>query len=121
MTIKLTGKGNFEGDLLLKVQIRTSTVFKRLGVNALSELNVSVVDAILGAQKIITSIEGIEKTVTVPQGIQSGQTITLKNEGFYLVNSSSKGDHILTVTVSVPKQLSEKERALYEKIRSLGK
>ena len=121
MTIKLAGKGNFGGDLFLKVQVRKSVNFKRVGVNALSELSISVLDAILGSEKTVTTIEGVEKTVKVPQGIQSGQTITLKNEGFYLVNSSSKGDHIVTVTVSVPKQLSAEERSLYEKIRSLSK
>lgn len=90
----------------MKVQVRKSLTFKRVGVNALSELSISVLDAILGSEKTVTTIEGVEKTVKVPQGIQSGQTITLKNEGFHLVNSSSKGDHILTVTISVPKQLS---------------
>ena len=106
MTIKLAGKGNFVGDLFLKIQVRKSIIFKRVGANSLSDLNISILDAILGAEQSITTIEGVEKKVKVPQGIQSGQTITLKNEGFYLVNSSSKGDHILTVTVSVPKQLS---------------
>ena len=36
MTIKLTGKGNFNGDLYLKMQVRKSLNFKRVGNNALS-------------------------------------------------------------------------------------
>jgi molecular chaperone DnaJ len=121
MTIKLAGKGNFNGDLFLKVQVKKSAVFKRAGVNALSDLKISVLDAILGGEKIVTTIEGIQKTVTIPQGIQSGQTIPLKNEGFYLVNSSSKGDHILNVIIDIPKELTAEQRALYQKIKELAK
>ena len=79
MTIKLTGKGHFGGDLFLKIQVRKSPVFRRVGANALSDLHISVIDAILGAEKTISTIEGLQKSVKIPQGIQSGQTITLKN------------------------------------------
>lgn len=34
MTIKLPGKGNFNGDLFLKVQVKRSSTFQRAGVNA---------------------------------------------------------------------------------------
>lgn len=30
-----------------------------------------------------------------------------------MVNSSNKGDHILTVTIEIPKQLTPDERVLY--------
>lgn len=36
-------------------------------------------------------------------GIQSGETISLKGEGFYMVNTNNKGDHLLTVSIEVPK------------------
>ena len=36
MTIKLPKKGNFDGDLLVKVQVRKSSVFGREGHNAVS-------------------------------------------------------------------------------------
>lgn len=51
MTIKLAGKGNFNGDVYLKMQIKKSPIFQRAGINALSELKISVLDAILGAEK----------------------------------------------------------------------
>jgi len=56
MTIKLAGKGNFGGDLFLKVQIRKSVNFKRVGVNVLSDLTISVLDAILGTEKTVATI-----------------------------------------------------------------
>ena len=61
MTIKLSNKGNFNGDLYLKVQVRKSANFKRVGVNALSEIKISVLDAILGMDKVVDTIEGNKK------------------------------------------------------------
>ena len=33
MTIKLAGKGNFNGDLFMKIQVRKSSKFRRVGNN----------------------------------------------------------------------------------------
>ena len=120
MTVKLSNKGNFDGDLNMKIQVRKSSVFKRSGVNALSEMKISVLDAILGAEKLVETIEGTKKNVSIPKGIQSGETVMLKNEGFYLVNKNTKGDHLITVTVEIPKKLTEEERSLYEKIKNMA-
>lgn len=49
MTIKLAKKGNFNGDLAVKVQVRKSPVFGREGHHSVSELQISVIDAVLGA------------------------------------------------------------------------
>jgi len=38
MTIRLSQKGNFEGDLFIKVQVKKSQVFGREGNNAVSEV-----------------------------------------------------------------------------------
>lgn len=51
MTIKLSNKGNFNGDIYLKVQVKKNPNFQRAGINALSDLSISVLDAILGADK----------------------------------------------------------------------
>ena len=38
MTMKMPGKGNFGGDLMVKVSVRKSKIFDREGNDALSEL-----------------------------------------------------------------------------------
>ena len=78
MTIKLSNKGNFNGDLFLKLQVKKSNNFKRVGINVLSDIKISVLDAILGVEKKVTTIEGLEKKMSIPAGIQSGQTVTLR-------------------------------------------
>jgi molecular chaperone DnaJ len=106
MTLKLQKKGNFLGDLIIKVQVRKSAAFGREGHNAVSELQISVLDAVLGGEKEVSTIEGTKKKIKIPQGLQDGDKITLKNEGFYLVNSNNKGDYIITVKIIIPKSLT---------------
>lgn len=48
MTMKFQKKGNFDGDLMIKVQVRKSPTFGREGHHAVSDLQISVLDAILG-------------------------------------------------------------------------
>ena len=38
-----------------------------MGANALSDLHISVIDAILGAEITIYTIEGLQKSVKIPQ------------------------------------------------------
>ncbi len=57
-TIKLSKKGNFEGDLLIKISVRKHRDFVREGNNVKSELEISAIDAILGCKKTITTIYG---------------------------------------------------------------
>jgi DnaJ-class molecular chaperone len=59
--------------------------------------------------------------VKIPQGLQDGEKITLKDEGFYLVNSQNKGDHIITVKVVIPKSLTNEQRSIYQKLKELAK
>jgi DnaJ-class molecular chaperone len=49
MTLKLPRKGNFDGDLIVKIQVKKSLNFGREGHNAVSELQISVLEAVLGA------------------------------------------------------------------------
>jgi len=61
----------------------------------------------------VMTIEGTKKKVTIHQGIQPLEKIILKNEGFYLINSNSRGDHIITIKIAIPKTLSSEQRSLY--------
>lgn len=121
MVLKLLKKGNFDGDLLIKVQVKRSHVFGRQGSNSVTDMQISVLDAILGCEKQLITIEGNKKKIKIPAASQHGDKITVKDEGFYMVNSSNKGDHIITLKIAIPKSVTAEERVLYEKIRQIAK
>ena len=56
MVLKLVNKGNFDGDLIIKVQVKRSYVYGRQGSNAVTDMQISVLDAILGCDKELVTI-----------------------------------------------------------------
>ena len=72
-----------------------------------------MVDAVLGCDIKVKTIYGEEKSLKIPAGSQNGEQIKLSKEGFYRVNTSIKGNHIVTLRIQVPKTLSEEEKNLY--------
>lgn len=47
-TLKFKGKGNMNGDLNVKVNVRRHPEFRREGIDSLIERQISIVDAVLG-------------------------------------------------------------------------
>ena len=60
------------------------------------------------------------KTVKVKGGVQHGEQIKLEKEGFCRVNSNLKGNHVITIKIKVPRDISEEERALYQQLKNLN-
>lgn len=47
-------------------------------------------------------------------GTSSHHTVTLKSKGMKRVNSVGTGDHYIHLKISIPKKLSEKQKALIQ-------
>jgi len=120
-TVKLTGKGAPgengapNGDLLLKIQLAPDKIWKREGNNLRIEVPVSFVEAALGAQIQVPTING-EVNLRIPPGTQSGQTFRLTGRGIPNQKTGVAGDQYVSVRVTVPKNLSEKEETLLREL-----
>ena len=115
-TIALRGMGNEgknggpAGDLYIEVHVQKHKTFVRKGNNLYCDLPITVSEAILGADVDIPTLEGAEK-FTIPEGTQNGKVFTLSGKGVPYYNTPSRrGDLILTVTVEIPKGLTEKQK-----------
>ncbi len=121
--VKVSGKGasssngGANGDLFLKVNVRSDAFWKRDGNNLKIEVPVSFAEAALGAQIPVPTMDGTV-TLKIPAGTQSGQTFRLSGRGIQ-PKSGAAGDELVTVKVSVPKDLSERETELIEELRAL--
>lgn len=108
------------GDLLVKISVRKHPQIKREGFDAHTQNEVSVIDAVLGCELKVKTIYDEWKTVKVRGGVQHGEQIKLEKEGFYRVNSNLKGNHVITIKIKVPRNISEEEKGLYEKLKKLN-
>merc|ERR1719444_280814 len=111
--------GGPAGDLYIFLKVKPDPKFRREGPEVYSDVNVSYMDAILGASLEVPVVDG-DVTIKVPPGTQPGQVMRLKGNGApRLGNPSQRGDHYVTIKVDIPKSVSSEEEKLIQQLREL--
>lgn len=110
--------GGKNGDLFIKINIEDSKPFKLKGRDLYTDLLLTPWEAALGTRANVTSIDD-ETKIYIPQGIQSGERIKIPGKG-YKDGNGMRGDLIAEIKVVVPKQLSEQEKAMFEKLNEIS-
>jgi DnaJ-class molecular chaperone len=85
------------------------------GQDLIHTVEISAVDAMLGAKITIPSHEG-EREIELPAGIQPGSQFALRGHGMPGANGGPPGDLVVAVQVIVPEGLSEEQRELAEQL-----
>ncbi len=110
--------GGPPGDLFVGVRIKPHPTLLRKGADTIYEAEINVAQAALGAEITVPVIGGEEK-IKIQPGIQSGDMIRIKGRG--MPSRYGKGDHLVHVTVRVPKKLTKRQRELMEELaKELG-
>ncbi|MDY4033260.1 MAG: DnaJ C-terminal domain-containing protein [Pyramidobacter sp.] len=113
------GRGGGEnGDLYVVVHIETDSRFEISGYDLVTAVTVAPWDAVLGGTVSVPSPEGALK-VKVPAGSQPGTRLRLHGKGLPMRGGSLRGDLYATIGISVPQNVSSRERELWEQIRAL--
>ncbi len=118
-TIRLTGQGEAgpkgapAGDLYLHIRVAADKRFNRQGENILSEVDISFPQAALGTSIDVETVDGIV-TLKIPAGTQSGKVFMLKDKGVPSLRGRGRGDHLVTVIVKTPTNLSRQQKKLLE-------
>ncbi|KAG6410709.1 hypothetical protein SASPL_128775 [Salvia splendens] len=108
------------GDLFVYLDIEEIPEIQRDGINLLSTIQISYLEAILGTVTKVKTVEGMTD-LQIPPGTQPGDVLVLARKGAPKLNRPSiRGDHLFTVIVSIPKRISAKERELLEELAALG-
>ena len=112
-------KGGPAGDLYIFLKVKEDTKFRREGPEIYSDEEISYVDAILGASIKTPVVDG-EVTIKVPPGTQPNQVMRLKGNGApRLGQPDVRGDHYVTMKVTIPKDLSKEEEKLMQQLKEL--
>ncbi|MCC5644208.1 J domain-containing protein [Nostoc sp. CHAB 5824] len=116
-TIRLRNQGVGGGDLYLKITVEPHPLFKLEGLNILCQVPVTPTEAVLGGQVEAPTLDGPVK-MTIPQGVRSGQKFRLGNKG-YPSDDGKRGDQLVEIQIVTPKNISQEEQELYEKLRQI--
>ena len=120
--LRVSGEGNVgprggpSGDLYVFLTVKAHPRLQRDGLNIQSEVKVSYLQAILGDTIEVETVDGPQQ-LEIPAGTQPGAVLTLTGKGIpKLGNPVARGDQRVSVTVELPKRLSDAERQLLEQL-----
>jgi curved DNA-binding protein len=112
-------EGGPPGDLYLRIALRVHPKFRRRGENDLDvDLPVAPWQAALGATVPVQTLDGTTQ-LRVPAGSSSGRRLRLRGRGLPK-SGSGRGDLHAVVKITVPKELSDRERELYEELAEIS-
>jgi curved DNA-binding protein len=124
-TIKIKGKGGAginggpNGDLYLQFVIKNNTDFKREGQNLYKEVAVDLYTTILGGEITVDTFDSKVKLKVKPE-TKSLSKVKLKGKGFPVYKKEGQfGDLIITYTIKIPTNLSEKEIELFKELQKI--
>lgn len=119
--LRLTGRGHAgaagsrPGDLYVTVAVTPDPRFSRDGSHLDTEVELTMVEAALGATKQIAALEG-EEALQLAAGTQPGEVVRLKARGFPSVSGGGRGDLRVHVRVLVPRGLDGAQRRAVEQV-----
>jgi curved DNA-binding protein len=124
-TIRVPGQGGEgiggapPGDLYLRVHFAAHPEFRVSGADLYYDLDLAPWEAVLGTTVSVPSLDG-RLNGKIPAGIDNSEKVRLRGRGLPQGPKKERGDLYLVVNVRMPKKVSEKERRLWEELRSVS-
>ena len=119
--IRLTGHGHMgerggpPGDLYVLVRVRPDERFIREGNDLIAVVDVPAPAAALGTRVAVPTLDG-EEQIEIEPGTQPGTVVTLRERGMPALRRGRRGDQIVVVNVVIPRNLTQEQRDLLERL-----
>jgi curved DNA-binding protein len=115
--IRLRGQGIDGGNLFLVISISPHPFFVIQGKDVFCQVPITPSEAVLGGAVEVPTLDGLVK-INIPQGVYHGQRLRLANKG-YPEQNQERGDQLVEIQIVIPKDVSDAEKELYQKLREL--
>uniref|UniRef100_A0A6V7QWG1 Chaperone protein dnaJ 1, mitochondrial n=1 Tax=Ananas comosus var. bracteatus TaxID=296719 RepID=A0A6V7QWG1_ANACO len=118
-TMKVSGSGGADpdrsrpGDLYVTIKVREDPIFRREGRDIHVDARISFAKAILGGSITVPTLTG-NASLKVRQGTQPGEKVVLKGKGIKTRNSAYYGNQYVHFNVTIPSNLTPRQRTLIE-------
>jgi DnaJ-class molecular chaperone len=107
------GEGPGAGHVYLEVQVAPHERFTRRGADLLTELPLTLAEAMEGAEVPVTTLKG-RVLLRIPASTQPGRTFRLKGQGMPRFKAEGNGDLLVKVRVVLPSGLDGEARRLFQ-------
>ena len=106
------------GDLYIKINVATHSVFKRQGHDLIMNLNLKLSDALLGTKYPVQTLDG-DIEVTIPEGVSMNEILRVRGKGVP-ISKNKRGDLLIKLNIKLPEKLSRKSREIIEQLKKEG-
>lgn len=106
------------GDLLVEFVVIPDQKFRVNGTDLIGRIEVSCLDAIVGGETEVTGLDGRVFLLTIPPGTQPGTLMRVKGEGLYPLNQNVRGNLLIEILITVPKNLTESQLEMIRQVQS---
>ena len=103
------------GDLYLRVRFAKHPDFRVVGSDLHYDLDLAPWEAALGTNVSVPTLDG-SVNIKIPPGTQNGQRLRVRGRGLAATRGSEAGDLYVIARVQMPKELSEREKELWEQL-----
>jgi curved DNA-binding protein len=124
--LRIKGKGDkgssaaHRGDLYVRIHVRHHPLFTRKGDDLYSDHSIDLYTAVLGGEVIVKTLAGQVK-VKIAESTQNGKSIRIKGKGMPVYGrADAYGDLYIRLQVLIPEKLTEKQKELFEQLRSFN-
>ena len=115
------GRNGQRGDLYLVVAIAPDSRFELRSDDLHVDVQVDLVDAVLGAEVQAPLPDGKSVVMRIPAETPNGQVFRLAGQGMPRLKSQARGSLFARVQVRLPKGLTARERELFAELAQLRK
>jgi molecular chaperone DnaJ len=110
--------GGNKGDIYLVAKILPHKLFERKGDDLYTEVSVPLATAMLGGEVKLPTLNG-SLSLKIPPETQNGKVFRMAGKGMPQLGNNKYGNMFAKVKVVLPTNLTEEERKLFERLRSL--
>lgn len=111
--------GGPQGDLQIEISVQNNTKFKIDNNDLHNTVELDLYKALLGGDLIVDTFDGKAKLKVAPE-TQNGTKVKLKGKGLPVYKKEGEfGDLYITYNISLPTNLTEKEKQLFTELSKL--
>lgn len=104
------------GDLLVSIIVADHPVFKRDKTSIICEKEITVWEAMLGGNVEIKTLDNKTLNIALPKGTQPDTIFSCKGEGLPNMRTRQRGNLLVKIKVTVPKNLTKDQEQLVRQI-----
>ncbi|MFX1392408.1 MAG: DnaJ C-terminal domain-containing protein [Promethearchaeota archaeon] len=111
--------GGKDGDLYVIVHVKNHPIYKRIDDDVLLIQEIPYTTAVLGGKVKVSGLED-NLFIEIPPNTKDSTIFTLKNQGFFKINTEIRGNLLVEIKIAIPEKLNTIQKKALQSMRKLG-